>query len=165
MTPDKLRPDVANKTKTNTVICSYECYKFVIDTNGTMGYTAITLERISVVGDKRMAITKEVIDGIIAHEEEVKREWAKAYNQAVKDDNGEMIQMLLKSAPKVKRASDGAIRIKKGLNTYIQADEQASRKFETTGDVEKDLAYAAARATVARKANAMHKFILTVENL
>lgn len=112
-----------------------------------------------------MAITKEIMDGIIAHEEEVKREWATAYAQAVKDDNGEMIALLLKTAPKVKRASDSAVRIKKSLNSYLQADDQASRKFEATGDVDKDLSYAAARATVARKANAMHKFILTVENL
>lgn len=112
-----------------------------------------------------MAITKEVLDGIIAHEEEVKREWAKAYKEAVDADNGEAIFMLLKSAPRVKRASDSAIRIKKGANSYLQADEQASKKFEATGDADKDLSYMAARATVARKANAMHKFILTVENL
>ena len=112
-----------------------------------------------------MAITKEVLDGIIAHEEEVKREWAKAYNQAVKEDNGDAISMLLKSAPKVKRASDSAVRIKKSLATYIQADDQSNRPFEATGDADKDLNYAASRATVARKANAMRKFILTVENL
>lgn len=112
-----------------------------------------------------MAITKEVMDGIIAHEEEVKKEWAKAYKEAVDADNGEAIQMLLKSAPKVKRASDSAVRIKKGLSTYLQADEQANKPFKTTGDMDMDLNYAAARATVARKANAMHKFILTVENL
>ena len=42
-----------------------------------------------------MAISKETLDGIIAHEEEVKKEWATAYAQAVKDDNGEAIFALL----------------------------------------------------------------------
>jgi len=110
-------------------------------------------------------ITKETLDGIIAHEEEIKQDWAKAYAKAVADDNGEAIFALLKAAPKVKRASDSAVRIKKRADEYVQADRQASAKFVSTGDVEKDLDYAAARATMARKANSVRKFILTVENL
>ena len=112
-----------------------------------------------------MPIDKEMLDGIIAHEEEIKREWAKAYKQAVDDDNGEAITLLLKSAPKVKRASDTAIRIKKKVATYVQADKVASSKMVATGDADNDLAYAASRAGMARKANSVHKFILTVENL
>lgn len=112
-----------------------------------------------------MAITQEMLDGIIKHEEEVKRDWAKAYNQAVKDDNGEAISLLLKSAPKVKRASDTAVRIKDKMSEYVQADKVASTKCVTTGDMDQDLTYAAARARLLRKANAVTRFIYSVENL
>lgn len=112
-----------------------------------------------------MAITKEVLDGIIKHEEEVKGEWAKAYKKAVDEDNGEAIFILLKSAPKVKRASDVAVRIKKNMEGYVMADRQSSEPFKATGDVETDLSYATARSSVARKASSVRKFILSVENL
>ncbi len=104
-----------------------------------------------------MAITKETLDGIIAHEEEIKKQWAEAYAKAVESDNGEAIFALLKAAPKVKRASDSAVRIKKQAASYLMADKQSAEKFVSTGVADRDLDYAAARATVARKANAMRK--------
>ncbi len=112
-----------------------------------------------------MPISKESLDGIIAHEEEVKKAWAKAYKEAVDTDNGEAIFALLKTAPKMKRASDTAVRIKKSMDTYVQADRQASQPFKATGEMDVDLAYAAARSSAARKANSVHKFILSIENL
>lgn len=112
-----------------------------------------------------MAISKETLDLIIQHEEQVKREWAEAYKKAVDANNQEMIFMLLKSAPKVKRASDTAVRIKKNLESYLIADRQSQEKYVATGNMDHDLAYGAARASTARKANSVHKFIISVENL
>lgn len=112
-----------------------------------------------------MALTKEQLTGIMAHSDEVKRDWARAYKAAVDEDNGEAIALLLKTAPRIKRASDAVIRIKRHVEDYVTADIQANQKFVATGDVDTDLAYASSRATMARKANSVHEFIQTVENL
>lgn len=112
-----------------------------------------------------MAINKETLEGVIAHEEEIKRDWAKAYAKAVEEDNGEAIFSLLKAAPKVKRASDSAVRIKKRVADYVQAERVLATKAVATGNADEDLEYAAARAGMARKANSVRKFILSVENL
>lgn len=112
-----------------------------------------------------MAISKEQMAGFIKHEEEVAADWHKAYTKAVEDDNADAIALLLRTAPKIKRVRDAAVRIKKNVDVYAQAERQLAIKPALTGDLDADLALASARGSAFRRMSGMHRFIEAVENL
>lgn len=108
---------------------------------------------------------KTQIEGIAKHADEVTKDWHKAYQKAVADDNADAIAMLLKVAPKLKRVHTMTYRIIEKADEYAQADKILAVKVEATGDMEQDLTLAAFRASSMRKVNSLHRFAQEVEKL
>lgn len=111
----------------------------------------------------------EQVRGILGTAEEKTDEFAKAYAQALKDDNGEAIAALIKAAGKAKRVLDRARKLEKNPEAFAIKLHEAQNNLKAANpeaDAKKEIIIdtLAKKTSALRRVTGWRKFAESVEN-